>query len=126
MLVNRLSASFVILFGLSLVYFIFPIEIEKLDYGWVRPQTLPNICSFLLIIFGLVQLVFPRGKVDIQFNQMLHIGDHQINDILGAYNLGIDTLWFNNNDEKWSQDFPKPDEFKSWDRLPKIIENKYE
>ena len=74
MLVNRLSASFVILFGLSLVYFIFPIEIEKLDYGWVRPQTLPNICSFLLIIFGVVQLVFPRGKVDLQFSQILWSG----------------------------------------------------
>ena len=63
---------------------------------------------------------------DISFDQIHHIGDHQINDILGAYNLGIDTLWFNNNNEKWSQDFPKPDEFKSWDVLPKIIENKYE
>ena len=63
---------------------------------------------------------------DISFDQMLHIGDHQVNDILGAYNLGIDTLWFNNNNEKWSQDFPKPDEFKSWDILPRIIENKYE
>ena len=62
----------------------------------------------------------------IQFNQILHIGDHQINDILGAYNLGIDTLWFNNNNEKWTQDFPKPDEFKSWDKLTKIIEGKYE
>ena len=62
----------------------------------------------------------------IQFNQILHIGDHQINDILGAYNLGIDTLWFNNNNEKWTQDFPKPDEFKSWDKLTKIIEEKYE
>ncbi len=74
MLVNRLSASFVIFLGLSLVYFIFPIEIEKLDYGWVRPQTLPNICSFLLITFGLVQFVFPRGKVDLQFNQILWSG----------------------------------------------------
>ena len=63
---------------------------------------------------------------DIQFDQILHIGDHQINDILGAYNLGIDTLWFNNNNEKWTQDFPKPDEFKSWDKLTKIIEGKYE
>ena len=63
---------------------------------------------------------------DISFDQMLHIGDHQVNDILGAYNLGIDTLWFNNNNEKWSQDFPKPDEFKSWDMLPRIIDNKYE
>ena len=63
---------------------------------------------------------------DIEFNQMLHIGDHQINDIFGAYNLGIDTLWFNNTNQKWSQDFQKPEEFSSWEKLPKIIENKYE
>ena len=81
MLVNRLSASFFIFFGLSLVYFIFPIEIEKLDYGWVRPQTLPNICSFLLIIFGVVLLVFPRGKVDLQFNQIIAV--------FGFHNFGF-------------------------------------
>ena len=57
---------------------------------------------------------------------MLHIGDHQINDIFGAYNLGINTLWFNNTNQKWSQDFQKPEEFSSWKELPKIIENKYE
>ena len=34
---------------------------------------------------------------DVSFNEILHIGDHQINDILFAYNLGIDVLWFNNN-----------------------------
>ena len=28
---------------------------------------------------------------DIAYDQILHIGDHQINDILFAYNLGIDT-----------------------------------
>ena len=43
MLVNRLSASFFIFLGLAFIYFIFPIEIEKLDYGWDRPQTVPNI-----------------------------------------------------------------------------------
>ena len=63
---------------------------------------------------------------DIKFNEMLHIGDHQINDIFGAYNLGINTLWFNNTNQKWSQDFQKPEEFSSWKELPKIIENKYE
>ena len=62
---------------------------------------------------------------DVSFNEILHIGDHQINDILFAYNLGIDVLWFNNNAE-WVQDFKKPQEFSSWDLLPKIIENKYE
>lgn len=63
---------------------------------------------------------------DVSFNEILHIGDHQINDILFAYNLGIDVLWFNNNNAKWVQDFKKPQEFSSWDLLPKIIENKYE
>jgi len=67
-----------------------------------------------------------RYNEDIKFNQMLHIGDHQINDIFGAYNLGIDTLWFNNTNQEWSQEFQKPEEFSSWEKLPKIIENKYE
>ena len=63
---------------------------------------------------------------DIAFDQILHIGDHQINDILFAYNLGIDTLWFNNNNAEWVQDFEKPAEFNSWNLLPEIIKNKYE
>ena len=74
MLVNRLSASFFIFLGLSLIYFIFPVEIESLDYGWVRPQTLPNICAFLLIIFGIVQFIFPKGKVVLEFEQILWSG----------------------------------------------------
>ena len=74
MVVNRFSASFFVLLGFFLIYFIFPIEIEKIDYGWVRPQTLPNICAFLLIIFGMVQFIFPRGKVDLIFNQILWSG----------------------------------------------------
>ena len=74
MVVNRFSASFFVLLGFFLIYFIFPIEIEKIDYGWVRPQTLPNICAFLLIIFGMVQFIFPKGKVDLNFNQILWSG----------------------------------------------------
>ena len=71
MLINRFSASFFIFFGLLLIYFIFPIEIEKLDYGWVRPQTLPNICAFLLIIFGMLHFIFPKGKVDLDFENAI-------------------------------------------------------
>ena len=66
-------------------------------------------------------------KVDgVSFENILHIGDHQVNDILGAFNLGIDTLWFNNNNSRWDQNFPKPDEFNAWKNLPEIIKNKYE
>ena len=66
-------------------------------------------------------------KVDgVSFENILHIGDHQVNDILAAFNLGIDTLWFNNNNSRWDQNFPKPDEFNAWKNLPEIIKNKYE
>tara|TARA_B100000475_G_scaffold16553_1_gene12001 strand:+ start:4635 stop:5336 length:702 start_codon:yes stop_codon:yes gene_type:complete len=63
---------------------------------------------------------------DVSFENMLHIGDHQIHDILGAFNLGIDTLWFNNNNSEWDQGFLKPDEFNAWKDLPEIIKNKYD
>ena len=62
----------------------------------------------------------------INFSEMLHIGDHQINDILAAYQLGIETLWFNNTNKEWDQNFIKPTEFSNWQKLPKIIENLYE
>ena len=57
---------------------------------------------------------------------MLHIGDHQINDVFGAVSLGIEALWFNNTNAEWSQSFKKPDEFDSWYKLPQIIKEKYE
>ena len=63
---------------------------------------------------------------DVSFDEILHIGDHQVNDILFAHKLGIDTLWFNNNNNEWVQDFEKPDEFASWALLPQLIKNKYE
>ena len=62
---------------------------------------------------------------NIKFDEVLHIGDHQVNDILAAYNLGIESLWFNNNESTWDQNFPKPDEFSSWEHLPEIVNNKY-
>ena len=60
------------------------------------------------------------------YSDMLHIGDHQINDVFGAFNLGIEALWFNNTNAVWSQSFKKPDEFDSWYKLPQIIKGKYE
>jgi len=62
---------------------------------------------------------------DITFDNMLHIGDHQINDMYAANKLGIDCLWFNINNG-WEQRFEKPDEFSDWNKLLRVIENKYE
>ena len=63
---------------------------------------------------------------NLKYSEMLHIGDHQINDILGAHALGIEVLWFNNTRAMWEQDFEKPDQFYDWQNLAKIIEKKYE
>jgi putative hydrolase of the HAD superfamily len=63
---------------------------------------------------------------NLKYTEMLHIGDHQINDILGAHALGIEVLWFNNTGAMWEQDFEKPDQFYDWQNLAKIIEEKYE
>ena len=66
-------------------------------------------------------------KIDgISFAEMLHIGDHQINDIFAADQLGIKTLWFNNKNTKWVQAFEKPKDFSDWNRLPEIIKELYE
>ena len=51
---------------------------------------------------------------------MMHIGDHQINDIF-AHSLGINVLWFNNNGALWEQDFQKPNEFSNFQNLENII-----
>ena len=63
---------------------------------------------------------------NVKYSEMLHIGDHQINDIFGAHALGIEVLWFNNTRASWKQDFEKPDQFYDWRNLAKIIEEKYE
>ena len=63
---------------------------------------------------------------NLKYSEMLHIGDHQINDIFGAHALGIKVLWFNNTKALWEQDFKKPDQFYDWQALAKIIEEKYE
>ena len=44
---------------------------------------------------------------NLKYGEMLHIGDHQINDIFGAHALGIKVLWFNNTKALWEQDFEK-------------------
>ena len=63
---------------------------------------------------------------NLKYSEMLHVGDHQINDILGAHALGIEVLWFNNTRAVWEQDFENPDQFYDWQNLAKIIEEKYE
>jgi putative hydrolase of the HAD superfamily len=59
---------------------------------------------------------------NLQPNEVLHIGDHQVNDMRGALNAGFNVLWFNKNDDEWAQDFPEPASLTDWYNH-QIIEN---
>ena len=89
---NRISGFSVIIFGLVLIFFIFPDQIEFGDYGWVKPQTLPNICAFILLILGLIQTIFPTGKIKFEINNLIFSGVFAITSILGV--VGFHYLGF--------------------------------
>lgn len=59
---------------------------------------------------------------NISYEEIIHIGDHQINDVYGAYHLGMKAIWFNNMNNEWNQSFDKPDEFSHWNDCIKLIE----
>ena len=58
--------------------------------------------------------------------EILHIGDHKINDMLGAISYGVKALWFNPDKEDWDlDDIKKPSEFNSWRGVTEKIDNFY-
>ena len=63
-----------------------------------------------------------EGYKNITFNEVVHIGDDQVNDVCGAQDLGINALWFNNKNAKWDQDNAVPIEFNQWNKCIDIIE----
>jgi putative tricarboxylic transport membrane protein len=62
MLINRGSGLAVALAGFALLLFVIPDQVEVVDYGWVRPETVPNAMAVALIGFGLLQAVMPTGE----------------------------------------------------------------
>jgi len=54
-------------------------------------------------------------------SQMVHVGDHPIDDIEGASRLGIHTIWVNHNGVVYPDDAPQTREARSLRDLPRII-----
>ena len=82
---NRLSGLVVALFGLAIVFLLIPNQTEPVDYGWLRPATLPAITAVIIIISGLVQLLFPKGRTDVDVRAGLRV--------LFFFAIGIADLW---------------------------------
>ncbi len=71
LLLDRLSGIFFAGLGLLLYFVIIPEQTEALDYGWMRPQSVPNACAHLLLFLGIAQAAFPRGNIFIDWREML-------------------------------------------------------
>ncbi|MEX0582892.1 MAG: hypothetical protein WD185_04425 [Sneathiella sp.] len=70
MQLNRLSGAFFVSLGLLLYFAVIPAHTEIVDYGWTRPQSIPNACAILLVILGVVQAVFPTGAVSVNLPEL--------------------------------------------------------
>lgn len=42
-------------------------------------------------------------------DRTLHVGDHPLYDVHGAYNAGLRAVWVNRNGDEWPEDYPRPD-----------------
>jgi putative tricarboxylic transport membrane protein len=58
----RLPGLAVAGFGLALLFFIIPDQVEVVDYGWVRPETVPNVVAVALILLGLLDAATSKGE----------------------------------------------------------------
>jgi len=67
-----------------------------------------------------------RELSQIDFNNTLHVGDHPLNDIWGARQLGINTMWFNLNNIDWDLDEHPPVEFKQWSDFINLVDTNYD
>ena len=62
----------------------------------------------------------------VKFENTLHVGDHPVNDILGARRLGINVMWFNLNDLNWDIDENPPVQFSQWAEFISLVEQNYD
>ena len=64
--------------------------------------------------------------LEVSKEELLHIGDHKINDMHGAISYGVQALWFNPNKEIWDlEGVEKPPEFSTWQGLTEKIDSLY-
>tara|TARA_R110000850_G_scaffold43806_13_gene112145 strand:+ start:1017 stop:1454 length:438 start_codon:yes stop_codon:yes gene_type:complete len=73
LLINRLSGAFIVSLGLLLYFIVIPAHTEIVDYGWMRPQSIPNACAILLVFLGIVQTAIPTGATSVGFSEFLRV-----------------------------------------------------
>jgi len=64
MTLNRLSGAAAAAFGIILLFWIIPRYTEPVNYGWLRPATLPNITAVIVVMSGVIHFLFPGGTAE--------------------------------------------------------------
>lgn len=67
---SRGSGIFVLGFGLVLYFVAIPYDTEIVDYGWMRPQTLPNILAWILMASGIAIACINSDQNDHNIRQL--------------------------------------------------------
>lgn len=82
---DRIAGAAVIAFALALWFIVIPDQVDKADYGWMRPRTLPYILTAALFLLGIV-LTLVTSKAEMPSEHPLN---RKISIILGLAGLGI-------------------------------------
>lgn len=64
---------------------------------------------------------YARSKVNLEKYELLYVGDHPINDVLGSSNSGWKSLWFNPSEESWLEHVMPDAEIKMLSELPSLL-----
>ncbi len=64
---------------------------------------------------------YARCKINLEKHELLYVGDHPINDVLGSSNSGWKSLWFNPSGEIWLEGIRPDAEIKKLSELPSLL-----
>jgi len=68
---DRLSGLSILVFGLLFYFVVIPYGTEVVEYGWVRPQTIPNVMALIIAIAGSFLIIRPGLDQPIDFRSAL-------------------------------------------------------
>lgn len=70
---DRIAGMVVATLGLVLLFVIFPIAIEDIDDGSIRPDTVPNVLAGILVICGIFLAVKPGEQVERSSQELMMV-----------------------------------------------------
>jgi len=89
MSLNRISGLVVALIGAILLFRIIPHHTETVDFGWLRPATLPTITAIIVFASGIVHFVYPSGKVEFHAPLALRAGLFFVISLAGLFLMHV-------------------------------------